>query len=288
MSCLIFNPFRLFVGSFLPEWLMQLEELNSSDKLVWAKLAQYAGENGKCFPKQDSIAKACGMSLRTVVKSIGKLEELKYIKITKPKGTDKWNHLGNRYEFICNKTIQNELTKAGLDFTSLCVKTAHEQSAKTAPRYIEENHIEENHKTGVSKSARTKPTTSNKVTTPTSKQSITFIEMFPKLYRSNEEFVSAWTNYLSSRKKPTPHAVELIIKDMRKYYSKDIEGIISVINKSIKNGWTGLFFENKSTSFNSDKEHQLQLALHPSTTKAKSTKYAHLKPDVICNNDKEV
>ena len=45
-------PYKKFIGAYLPNWILKRTELNGNDKVIFARLCQYAGENGKCFPKQ--------------------------------------------------------------------------------------------------------------------------------------------------------------------------------------------------------------------------------------------
>jgi hypothetical protein len=60
----------MFIGSFIPNWILKLDELSACDKIVYARLSQYAGKDGECFPKQETIAEECGMSISTVNTSI--------------------------------------------------------------------------------------------------------------------------------------------------------------------------------------------------------------------------
>ena len=56
------NPYRMFVGSFLPNWLLSRKELGAGPKLAYARLAQYAGKDGKAFPAIDTLAEELGKS----------------------------------------------------------------------------------------------------------------------------------------------------------------------------------------------------------------------------------
>lgn len=70
-------------------------ELRFGDKLVYANLKKYAGphkdENGEvhiiCYPRVDTIADDCKLSVKTVSAAIKRLEKVGLIKITKRKGT---------------------------------------------------------------------------------------------------------------------------------------------------------------------------------------------------------
>lgn len=54
----------MFVGSMIPNWLQCRREISQGAKLAYARLAQHAGENGECFPKQETLAAELGVSER--------------------------------------------------------------------------------------------------------------------------------------------------------------------------------------------------------------------------------
>lgn len=70
-------------------------ELRFGDKLVYANLKKYAGphkgEDGVtriiCYPRVDTVAEDCGLSIKTVSAAIKRLEKVGLINITKRKGT---------------------------------------------------------------------------------------------------------------------------------------------------------------------------------------------------------
>lgn len=61
-----FNPWQLFVGAFIPNWLVERPELSPGAKLCYARLCQYAGRAGVAFPAQEELAAALGVSDRQV------------------------------------------------------------------------------------------------------------------------------------------------------------------------------------------------------------------------------
>jgi Helix-turn-helix domain len=63
----------MFVGSFVPNWLMRRPELSQGAKLCYARLAQYAGEGGHAHPAQETLAKELAVSGRQVRKYITEL-----------------------------------------------------------------------------------------------------------------------------------------------------------------------------------------------------------------------
>jgi len=80
----------MFVCSFVPNWLLKRKELNSTDKIVYGRLCQFSGRNGKCFPKQKALARELGLSVITIRKSLKKLVDYKLI-VSEQRGHGKPN-----------------------------------------------------------------------------------------------------------------------------------------------------------------------------------------------------
>ncbi len=75
-----YNPYKLFCGSFVPNWLMERTEISAGAKLCFARLAQFAGADGQCFPKLETLANALGVKKRMVQYYIRELEKFNLIK----------------------------------------------------------------------------------------------------------------------------------------------------------------------------------------------------------------
>jgi hypothetical protein len=73
------NPYKLFVGAFIPNWLLRRPELTPGAKLCYARLAQYAGEQGVAYPGQDRLAHELAVTSRQVRSYLQELEALKLI-----------------------------------------------------------------------------------------------------------------------------------------------------------------------------------------------------------------
>lgn len=73
------NPYRLFVGSFMPNWLLSRPEISTNAKVVYARLAQYAGKDGEAFPLMQTLADEVGMQLKTVQRALDELKEHRLI-----------------------------------------------------------------------------------------------------------------------------------------------------------------------------------------------------------------
>lgn len=121
-------PYRLFVGSLIPEWLEKDETLSAAEKLCYARLARYAGKNGSCHPSLRTLGNALGVSERTAKK---------YVKTLKAKGLVRAQQRGlgrtNAYTFLVSPMMQ---AAPLLDGGTLEVSTL-------APRQGEDGHSRE-------------------------------------------------------------------------------------------------------------------------------------------------
>ena len=61
-----YNPYKLFHGAFIPNWLLQRSDISPGAKLLFARLAQFAGEDGRAWPSQEALGKEIGVSDRQV------------------------------------------------------------------------------------------------------------------------------------------------------------------------------------------------------------------------------
>jgi Helix-turn-helix domain len=96
-----FNPWRMFVGAFVPNWLRPRREISPGAKLCWATLAQHAGQDGLCKPRQSVLAEELGVTDRQVRRYIEELETLGLLRV---------EQLGlqqaNRYHFLWHPWIE--------------------------------------------------------------------------------------------------------------------------------------------------------------------------------------
>jgi hypothetical protein len=73
------NPWKLFNGAFIPNWLLARSELSLGAKVVYARLSQFAGEGGVAYPRIAVLAAAIGMSRGATDKYLRELVNLKLI-----------------------------------------------------------------------------------------------------------------------------------------------------------------------------------------------------------------
>jgi hypothetical protein len=97
----VYNPYKLFHGSITPNWLMRITEISQGSKLCFARLMQYAGENGECFPSLETIAKEIGVKEWMAHQYIKELIKFNLIQ-SKRRGLGKTNI----YVFIWNEWIE--------------------------------------------------------------------------------------------------------------------------------------------------------------------------------------
>ena len=95
-----FNPYKEFTGIWTPNWLMERKEISAKAKLVYGRLCQYAGPNGKCYPRRETIARVCGLSIRKVDRAIKELKKEKLIAVER-QGFNK----PNSYYFLIHPWI---------------------------------------------------------------------------------------------------------------------------------------------------------------------------------------
>lgn len=75
------NPFKLFTGSFIPEWLEVRPDISVGAKLIYARLCRYAGKDGFAYPGIDAIAEAVGMNDRSVKRYTKELRDNNLIEV---------------------------------------------------------------------------------------------------------------------------------------------------------------------------------------------------------------
>ena len=143
-------PYKLFHGAFVPNWLLSRAEVSDSAKLVFARLCQYAGEQGKAFPLQDTLAKELGKSRRSVRRCVAELVTNRLIRSVRT-----GRKSSNLYEFVWHEwaevTIRDDKTDVSSEQRHLPrgdkngpsegTKMAHHERPKVAgsKRIIEEN-----------------------------------------------------------------------------------------------------------------------------------------------------
>lgn len=76
-----FNPWQMFVGSFVPNWLMERTEVSAGAKLTYARLAQHSGRGCRSNPRVETLAKELGTSVRQTQRYLAELKEHGLIRV---------------------------------------------------------------------------------------------------------------------------------------------------------------------------------------------------------------
>lgn len=126
-----YNPWKLFHGIFIPNWLAQRPEVSQGAKVCFGRLGQYAGQDGECFPNIDTLAAEIGVSRRQADTYLSELRRHRLIAVRRS-GLGKTN----RYCFLWHQWAENEAPKerkrkrgtAHLDAKN----TAHQDTQDTA------------------------------------------------------------------------------------------------------------------------------------------------------------
>src|SRR5690349_3724984 len=63
----------MFTGMWIPESLVKCRDLAPSAKLLYGRLARFAGQDGGCFPAVETVAAELGMTDRQVQRLLAQL-----------------------------------------------------------------------------------------------------------------------------------------------------------------------------------------------------------------------
>jgi hypothetical protein len=109
-------PYKRFIGSMVPNWLMVRPEISQGAKLCYGRLCQFAGKDGNCYPTKMRLAKELGVSDRMVYNYIRELEKFALIEIVQNQKTREVN----KYRFLNHLWITDRSKRKNLkgDLTS--------------------------------------------------------------------------------------------------------------------------------------------------------------------------
>lgn len=145
------NPYKQFIGSFVPDWLMARKEISQGAKLCYARLCRYAGKDGKCFPKQSTLAVELGVSINMVPRYLKELTAYNLIEVIR-QGCGK----PNLYYFLNNSFIQ-DINNSEVQDTHISkfqdthyseIQVTHYNEVPSIKRIIERESYEESHTKG--------------------------------------------------------------------------------------------------------------------------------------------
>jgi hypothetical protein len=100
------NPWKIFNGAMIPNWLLGRPEVSQGAKVCYARLCQFAGKTGECFPKQRTLALEIGVKSRQVRNYLNELEDLKLIFPVKFDFQSQ-----NQYRFLYHQWMGDDIPK---------------------------------------------------------------------------------------------------------------------------------------------------------------------------------
>ena len=95
----IYNPFRVFKGSFIPNAVLKSRDLSATAKLIFGRLCQYAGEDGEAFPSYSTLGQEIGIERRQTIRAVRELEDFGLIRAV-PRRKDDGGLSSNSYVFL--------------------------------------------------------------------------------------------------------------------------------------------------------------------------------------------
>lgn len=130
-----FNPYKHFIGSFIPNWLMEQTAISPGAKLCYSRLAQFADkETGMAWPSIETLAEKLGSGERQVSRYLNELRKENLIESERV-GTGNTNH----YFFLEHEGM------AGSTLTHLSGHTRHiRQVTPSTLNSLRESEEEEN------------------------------------------------------------------------------------------------------------------------------------------------
>lgn len=207
--------------------LIDRDDLNPYEKLLYMTLARYCDNDGKCFPAIETLMKATGINGKaTIVKYLKNLEKKELIFVIRNSGKSNIYYLKNAEKKEDNQFNSN---------TSLATEPVQEMNHTSSPDELlpvhEVNSKETNlkrHNKKTNKEKYKKEKTKNEV-----QDFITNLEADEEY----KELLFKYVEYRKSIKKPikTIVPIQKIIKDFPNYFILD-----EAINIAMEKEWQGL------------------------------------------------
>jgi hypothetical protein len=127
----VFTPHKAFpTGVFVPDVLLANSKLSFGAKLVWARLARYAGTDGACFPALGTLAADLGCSERQIQRYVAELIRAGFI-AARQRGFNR----SNLYRFLWHPDLECAARKPPhrTTQTSSCPSATEVSSSRATP-----------------------------------------------------------------------------------------------------------------------------------------------------------
>lgn len=114
-------------------WVWDNSRAEATELLVLLAMADFAGDNGWCFPRQETLAKRCRVAVRTVQRAIDQLEELGEIEVQRRARINWYKVIGDKMTSddmgVAYQTRQSDVS----DTTPVSPHTRHSYVASKEP-----------------------------------------------------------------------------------------------------------------------------------------------------------
>ena len=151
-----FNPYRLFHGIFIPEALVRCVVVSPGAKIAYGRLVRYAGEDGACHPRQETLAREIGVSDRQVRSYLQELTGHQFLKVIR-----KGLRAPNEYVFLWHAVFDGADRKetSGQDRKYSSGQERKETSAPISRESRQESPVKESPPSSSSCGLKTPPPT---------------------------------------------------------------------------------------------------------------------------------
>jgi Helix-turn-helix domain len=130
----IYNPFRVFKGSFIPNAVLKCRDLSATSKLVFGRLCQYAGEDGEAYPSYSTIGREIGIERRQTIRSVRELEDFGLIRAV-PRRKGDGGLSSNSYVFLWHRIFSEGGSPPPGVISDTRGSVAHDTTLQCHPRH---------------------------------------------------------------------------------------------------------------------------------------------------------
>lgn len=210
--------------------LIDREDLEPYEKLIYMTLARYADGNGRCFPGLELLMKSTGIgSKKTLIKYIKKLEVKGLIEIIKRQGK------GNIY------FLKNVESEPGADLPPVSemtsVKIATTPVADLPPHQCQNCYPNNTQEKNTINKTQLKEKIKKEKTDHTEKL-FEYIESL-KIDAEKKKIFKEWVGYKKSKGQyKDTKSLDVLIRRFIKY---SVEELRNIVEKSIMNNYAGIF-----------------------------------------------
>lgn len=229
-----YNPYKAHNGALIPDPMMSYTNISNLSKIVWAKLVQYSGENGICYPSQKRLAKDTATSLKSIQRVIKELKDEGFIETTQNEGV-------TYYHFIRHEILKNDkkppLKNGGMLPSKMGVHN----------KVVNKNLKTLTKKTKAKKGRRTKaPGEALPVYIP-------FIEMIPEHLSTDKEFIESWIMFVEERETSKKHppvtynAAKVNLKQLSEFSA---DKATELVLRAVARGYRGIVYPTDKGEIN--------------------------------------